>query len=281
MSTVTTGTAAYPWRPDETFFTPGDVVPDALILQTSTVAGSVDGDQPSVRVAYVDDAESAVFVNEGAPISESDPDLAEVVIKTKKIARLVNLSNEQFNQPQTAEQLAQSVARDIIRKADNAYLDDDAPTDPIDGLLNVAGTVSGGTINFSNGLDDLIDLIATLESNGAVPTHLVLDPLGWAALRRVKTDSSISNQSLLGAGTTDASPMLLSLPVLKSRFIPAYSGVVVDRSAIVSAVGPVSIATSEHALFASDSVQLRALWRIGWAVVRPDRVGKFSLTPGS
>ena len=48
--------------------------------------------------------------------------------------------------------------------------------------------------------------------------------------------------------------MLLGRSVLKSRFIQQYSGVVVDRSAIVSAVGQVSIATSEHALFASDAV---------------------------
>ena len=100
-------------------------------------------------------------------------------------------------------------------------------------------------------------------------------------MRRLKTDSTDSNESLLGAGTSDATPMLLGLSVLKSRFIPQYSGVVVDRSAIVSAVGQVSIATSEHALFASDAVQLRATWRIGWAVTRPDRIGKFSLEPGT
>jgi hypothetical protein len=26
---------------------------------------------------------------------------------------------------------------------------------------------------------------------------------------------------------------------------------------------------------------LRATWRIGWAVTRPDRIGKFSLEPGT
>lgn len=276
MSTVTTSTAAYAWRPDETFFTAGDVVPQALILQTSTVAGSVDGDQPAVRVAYVDDAESAAYVAEAADITEDNPDLAEVVVRTKKISRLVNLSNEQFRQDQTAEQLAESVSRDLVRKADSSYIDDTTPV----GLQHVPGTVSGGAVGLG-GLDALIDLIAQLESNGATPTHIVVDPLGWAELRKLKTDSTISNESLLGAGTTDATPMVLSLPVLKSRFVAPYGGLVIDSSAVVSAIGPVSIAVSEHALFAKDSVQLRATWRIGWGVTRPDRLGTFSVEPGS
>ena len=42
------------------------------------------------------------------------------------------------------------------------------------------------------------------------------------------------------------------------------------------------IATSEHQYFSSDSVVLRATWRIGHVVVRPDRIGTFDITaPGS
>ena len=277
MTVVTTTSAAYPWRPDETFFTAGDVVPQALILQTSTVAGSVDGDQPAVRVAYVDDAESAAYIAEASAITEDDPTLAEIVVRTRKISRLVALSAEQFRQDQTAEQLAQSVSRDLVRKADASYIDD---TNPV-GLQSVAGTVSGGHIGSGDGLDALIDLVAELESNGAVPTHIVMDPLGWAELRKLKVGGVSTNESLLGAGVTDAALLVLGLPVLKSRFITPYHGLVVDSSAVVSAIGPVSIATSEHALFASDSVQLRATWRIGWGVTRPDRIGKFTTEPGS
>ncbi|WP_204081169.1 phage major capsid protein [Mycobacterium riyadhense] len=275
MSTLTTTTTTYPWRPDETFFAANEVVGDALILQTSTIAGSVDGDQPAVRVAYVNDAESAGYVAEGAEIAEDDPELAEVVVRTRKISRLVNLSNEQFRQAMTAQQLAESVSRDLVRKADNSYIADVA--NPA-GLLNIVNTV-GGTLLFTK-LDSLVELIAKLEVNGAQPSHIIVDPLGWASIRNMKVATDY-NQSLLGAGTTDAVPMLLSLPVLRSRFIPAYHGLVVDRNAIVSAIGPVSIATSEHALFSKDSVQLRATWRIGWGVTRPDWIGKFSMEPGT
>ena len=275
MATITTSTSAYPWRPDETFFPAADVVPEALILQTSTVAGSIDGDQPSVRVAYVDDDESADYYAEAEEITESAPTLAERVIQTKKLARRVVLSSEQFRQEMTAQQLALSVARDLVAKADADYI---GGTSPLVGIANVPGTVEAGSVGTD--LDVIITLIAQLEANGATPSHIVVDPLGWAALRTLKAGDD-SNVNLLGAGTDDAQPRLLGLPVLRSRFVSPFTGVVIDSSAVVSAVGPVSIATSEHEQFSKDSVVLRAIWRIGWGIVRPDRIGSFDLEPGT
>jgi hypothetical protein len=49
-----------------------DVVPDALVLLTSTVSGAVDGDAPSVRVPYVTDA-AAGFVAEAATMPRRRP----------------------------------------------------------------------------------------------------------------------------------------------------------------------------------------------------------------
>ncbi|MBB3604531.1 hypothetical protein FHT40_004209 [Mycolicibacterium sp. BK556] len=108
--------------------------------------------------------------------------------------------------------------------------------------------------------------------------HILVDPLGWGELRKLKTASSY-NSSLIGAGTTDAARMLLSLPVIVDPAVTDYTGLVIDKRAIVSAVGPVKIATSEHQYFSSDSVLLRATWRFGHVVVRPERLGKFAITP--
>ena len=203
------------------------------------------------------------------------------MVRTKKISRLVNLSSEQFRQELTAEQVSQSVARDLTRKADASYIGD--VSNPV-GLINIPGTVSGGNVFDSldslDSLDNLIELIATLESNGATPSAIVLDPHGWASFRTMKIGTNY-NATLLGAGTEDAVPMLLNLPVLRSRFIPAYTGLVIDSAAVVSAVGPVQVAVSEYALFSRDAVQLRAAWRIGWGLTRPQWLGKFSLEPGS
>ena len=53
--TATTVNSAAAWRPDLYEFAPADALPEALILQCTTQAGSVEGDAPSVRVAFVDD----------------------------------------------------------------------------------------------------------------------------------------------------------------------------------------------------------------------------------
>jgi hypothetical protein len=68
-------------------------------------------------------------------------------------------------------------------------------------------------------LDALVDLQAQLQVNGGTPSHLIVDPLGWAELRKLKTATD-SNESLTRAGLTDSVPMLLSLPVLVSRECP-------------------------------------------------------------
>src|SRR4051812_6013844 len=106
MATQTTVTSAKAWSPDLTAVAPQLAVPDALVLATSTVAGSVEGDEPAVRCQYVDDA-SAGFVAEGAVISEAAPNLAEVLVYTGKVAQLIRLSREQWVQPNAAALLSQ------------------------------------------------------------------------------------------------------------------------------------------------------------------------------
>ncbi|BBZ38573.1 phage major capsid protein [Mycobacterium conspicuum] len=278
MTTTTTSTATYGWRPDEVSFLATDVVPTALIMQTSTIAGDIDGDATALRVPYVIDTgqsgTGAVIKAEGAALADEEPALDEVELKTAKITRLATISNEQFNKAPTAGQISASFARDLVRKADSLYLDANAA--PLTGLLRVAGVVDAPA-PVTDSLDVLVDLLAELEVNGAEPSHIVLDPRSWAALRKFKTGAAY-NSTLLGAGTEDATPRLLSLPVLRSRFIPAGSGIVVDRTQIPTAVGPVKVAQSDHAAFTSDSVVLRATWRIGFGnVPRPERIGRFTV----
>jgi HK97 family phage major capsid protein len=283
MATITTPTTQPAWRPDVYAFSPTDAVPDALIVNLTTVGADVDGDAPSVHVGYITD-DTAVFKAEGAPLDEAAPALNEAVIHTAKLTQLVRLSREQFYQEQTPDQLALSVNRAIVRAADVAFLSQAAPTGgavaPMPGVLNVTGVVAAAA-PVSASLDPIADLIGTLEHNLSIPTAIVVDPLGWAQIRKLKVATGW-NASLVGAGVEDAQQLLFSLPVYVNPGMTTYSGLVIDQSAIVSALGPVMIATSEHTYFASDGVALRALWRFGHVVVRPNRIGKFTITaPGS
>lgn len=281
VATETTVTSATAWSPDLTTYQPADAIPDALVLQTSTVAGKIEGDEPAVRVAYVDDAE-AQFTAEGETIPEANPDLSEVLVHTGKVTQLVRLSREQFSTGGTATQLAESVRRAVTKRANQAYLAQPRPTSPAvtppAGLLNVSGIVEGGAV--ASDLDVLVDLIATLETNGATPTHPVLAPDAWASLRKFKTTNAAAT-SLLGAGTNDAQRVLLDLPVLTTSAMPAGGGLVIDKSAVVSAVGPVMVAQSEHLYFSSDSIALRCTFRFGANLVRPERIGHFTVTAPS
>lgn len=278
MATETTSTSAKAHAPDVISFVAGDVIPEALVLQASTVAGTVEGDAPAVRVPYVEDA-AAGFVAEGTAIDEADPGLNETVIYTGKVAQLVRLSREQWRQQGASSMLSDSVRRAVTKAANAAFVAQANPTAPATtppgGIINTAGIVDGGAV--ADNLDGLISLIATLEGDGATPSHILIDPVGWSSLRKFKTATG-AETSLLGAGTNDAVPMLLGLPVLVSPAVAAGSGLVIDKTDVLSAVGSVEVATSEHVYFNSDSIGLRCTFRFGAKAMHPERLGKFTVT---
>lgn len=278
MATETTTTSAPAWSPDVTTFAPTDVIPDALVLATSTVAGFVEGDQPVVRVAYVTDA-AAGFVAEGANISEADPGLDETDVATGKVAQLVKISREQWDHDQTPQMLAESVARAVTRAANIAYISQVAPTPPAitppAGLLNITGITDGGTLGTN--VDTLVDAIAGIEDDGGNATHIITAPDAWATLAKLKGGTG-SEVPLIGApgapgiGTEPPERRLLGLPVLVSSAVTTGTLLVVDRAAIVSAVGPVTVATSEHVYFNADAIALRCTFRFGANAVHPARI---------
>jgi HK97 family phage major capsid protein len=281
--TAKTTNSAGAWRPDGYAFQPGDVLPDALYLTCTTKAGVIEGDEPVVRVAWIDDA-LATFVGEGIEIPESQPTLAEVLVASGKVSELVRLSREQFVQEGTAAQLSQSVARAVQRRADLAFVQQVAPTPPAlgpsTGLAHIAGIVDGGEI--VDNLDVLVDLVAQLQENASTPSQILLSPTAWAAFRKLKVGGVDTNSSLIGAGTDDAQPRLLGLPVTVSLAVPTLTGFVIDKTAVVSAYGEVQVNTSDHQYFTADSVAVRCTWRVGHNVVRPNRIGMFTIEqPGS
>ena len=277
MSTTTT-TSAKGWAPDIKQFPPAEILPDSLLFQTSTVLGTVEGDAPVVRVPWVDD-DSAQFTAEGDEIPEDNPALNEVLVHTGKVTKLLRVSHEQWEQDGTAGALSQAVQAAIQEKANQAYLSQIAPvspaTTPPAGLLNVAGITEMVTPIETN-LDSLTDLIALLETFKAHPSHIITSPLAWAALSKFKTKTD-SAETLLGSGVNAGVLRLLGLPVIKSAYLTGMSGLVIDKSAIASAAGPIKIAQSEHACFTRDSLALRATFRFGQNLVHPTRIGKFTV----
>ena len=278
MATETTTSAAEAWRPNVQGYNAEDTIPEALILQTSTISGRIEGDEPMLLVPYVGGAE-AQFVAEGAPIPEDDLDLGQVAVATGKVAHLTRLSAELMSQPNASQLIMNAARRAVVLKANQAYVAQVAPTSPAvtppAGLLNIPGITNGGAV--ADDLDALVDAVAGIEAAGGTATHIIAAPSAWASLSKLKTGTG-SAASLLGAGTTDAVRTLLDIPVLVTPSMTADTLLVVDKSAVVSAVGDIRVATSEHAYFGSDSVGVRVTWRFGQNVVAPDRIAKLTVT---
>lgn len=275
MTLLQTPTSAAAWRMDVVGHMAEDVIPDALVLQLSTVAARVEGDAVALRVPLVKDDE-AHLVPEGAPIPEAAPELAEALVYTRKIAKLLRISREQFVQEGADRRLSQAAARSIVAKADELFLTGEAdPTTGQAGILNQS-IPNVGTLDTD--LDALVDAVAASQAAGGDPSHVILSPDLWATIRKVKTAEGAAT-SLLGVGAADARPLLLGLPVIVNRAMPTGTGAVVDRTDIVAAVSPVQTATSEHAYFGADSMALRATFRFGATVVHPDRHAVFTTAP--
>lgn len=270
-----TVTSDWAWSPDVQAFAAEDSIPTALINTITTKGADIEGDQPAIRVPVVID-DAAHTVAELATIPLADQELNERIVLTTKIAKLMKLSREQFEQERAAEILANAATRSIIAKADSVLLSQAVPTAPATtppaGILN-QGITDAGTL--SAPLDELIDVLATLRAKGGDPSHLVLAPTAWADLQQLKTGTG-SNMTLLGAGTHDTTPMLLGVPIVINNQMPTATGLFVDKSDIVSAIGPLLVTPSESAYFAQDAIGLRITFRFGATVVHKDRHAKFA-----
>lgn len=269
MATKTTPTSPAAWRPDQTAYPAADVVPGSLLLQTATIVGSIEGDEPSIRVPFVADDGVVGFVAEGQPIDDAAQAFDEVVISTNKVAALGKYSFETLAQPEAARMVLDSLSRSVARKADQAYLGN--PAGP-SGLLNSTIT-DAGTVGTD--LDALVDAVAGIEAAGGTATQIIAAPDAWASLQKLKTATG-SAQNLLGAGVEAGVRGLLGLPVLVSAAMPAGQLIVGDKTAVLAAQSPIRVARSEDAYFGSDVIAVRVTWRIGWAVMHADRVAKLA-----
>ena len=272
MPTMATPTSPEAFGLDVLGIAPKTVIPTALIIQATTRAGTVEGDEPAVRVPAINLDASVGFVAEGANIPEANPELAEVVILTGKVAELIKVSREQLAQPSALDVISHEIRRSLIAKADWALLQQPAPvapaTNPPSGLL--AHATDAGDIE--DNLDALVDVIAAIEGlPGGVATHIIAHPLAYAAVRKLKK-ATASNESLVGAGVEAGQKTLLSVPVLTTSAMPIDKIAVLDKNQVLSAYGDVKVARSDDFYFGSDNVALRATFRFGAGFIEPHAV---------
>jgi HK97 family phage major capsid protein len=224
-----------------------------------------------VRAPFIDPG-GAGFTPEGEEIDENEIDSSEITISTGKVTILTCVSREQYRQTGVSELLSTELRTAVIAKANTAFLSQPTPAagshTPPPGLL-VQEHQEGGEI--TDNLDALSDAVATIENKSGTADLIVTIPLSWAAVSKLKVGDG-SNASLLGPPAVAATRQLLSIPVAVSPSVGDGVMLVADRKAILSAVGGLTVATSEHAAFRRDSITTRITWRFGATVARPRRV---------
>jgi len=260
--------------PDQTF-PAAEVVPDSLIQVVTTVAGGIEGDVPAMRVPFIREDPTSTFVPEGAEIPLDDVTADEILILTSKISLISKMSREAAEYNTAANLVATSMSRSVTTKANAALLANPETAGEPTGLLNVAGIMDGGTLG--KNLDVVSNAITLIEANGGTATHIVTDPVSWGVLRNLKSKAD-SNIPLIGAPGEQVERRLFSLPVLTTPQMPVGTMLVLDNREIISVVGDIKLSTSDQQFFTSDSIARRVTWRIGWGVVRPDRIAKITVT---
>ncbi|MFB1297334.1 phage major capsid protein [Mycobacterium sp. pW049] len=151
----------------------------------------IDSSGP-VRVPRIASGASANFVAAGAQITDSNVTFDEVQLlpsTLKGIKSLTKLSNELIRESAhtvgALEQVVQTrLVTDVSNVLDAALWDGTGTSDTIKGILRQTG-IQTGVLDLADP-DSLIDGLAAAQGNHVSPTHWVMTPAAFAAIRKVK-----------------------------------------------------------------------------------------------
>lgn len=270
---ITTGTGKEGLWPGSTFYPAQTIAPDALIFSQTSVGGTISGDGPVARIPYIKDGLDAAIVAEGTRIAETDPDLSEMYVHTHKIAILTPISNEAADYAQTTSLIQAGMVKAITDKADRLLLQGDEAG--IKGLALTPDMIDAGDINAATGLNPLLDAIGKVGDNGGSPTGIIMGYSTWASLLKL-TDRN--DRPLIATDMANSpTPAIYGIPIILNMQTPAGTILLNDSSQVLSAASQAAVATSDQAYFANDSLAIRVTMRLGFGVLRPNRLARLTI----
>lgn len=215
----------------------------------------------------------AAIVAEGTRIAETDPDLSEMYVHTHKIAVLTPISNEAAEYDQTVNLIQAGMVKAITDKADRLLLQGDQGD--IKGLALTPDMIDAGDINETTGLTPLLDAIGKVGDNGGSPTGIIMGYSTWANLLKLNDKN---NRPLIATDVANSpTPAIYGIPIILNMQTPAGTILLNDSSQVLSAVSQAAIASSDQAYFANDSIALRVTMRLGFGVLRPNRLARLTV----
>jgi HK97 family phage major capsid protein len=219
---------------------------------------------------------SAVWVAEGAPLSESDPTLDAVTLNSHKVGKIVEVSSEMLADEgfDLTGFIAESAGRNIGIATDKAYLDGTGVGQPL-GLLRTAtvaivGTGTGGDVGYPSdgpyaGADALISLFHSVLPGYRVNASWLMNDATVKETRKLK---DLSGRYLWEPALTAGDPdRILGKPVYSDPNMPEFAA---SNNSIafgdfggywIRDVSPVRFERSDDYRFGTDMVSFRTLFR--------------------
>ena len=248
------------------------------------VATNVTTQSGSFRIPVVVADAAGGWYPEGGDISLTDAEISEINVVPTKLAVLSKISNELANDssPAAAQIIGQGMARDIARKIDAAFFANTTQYGP-SGLLSLTDhqTVDGGSLT---DLDPFAEAISKAEGVGSTVTAFVASANDALHLSQLKAfdGATTSNQPLLsstGDATAPTKRQILGVPL---HVVP--DGVVADgviwaldqSKTFVVMRQDVQLEVDRSVYFASDSLGIRAVVRVGYGFPHQEAVVKIT-----
>ncbi|MGV0634779.1 phage major capsid protein [Mycolicibacillus trivialis] len=181
-----------------------------------------------LRIPRVASGVTAGFVGEGAQITDGAVSFDEITLlpsTLKSLKILVRFTNEMARQSVVAldATLKTTLVTNVAEALDKALWDGDGASNTIKGVFRQSG-IATGTLDLADP-DSLIDALATAQGNHVAPTHWVMTPASFAAIRKVKVGTSDKRYVIDPATIQNGTEFrLFGLPVIITDNIPAVSG---------------------------------------------------------
>jgi HK97 family phage major capsid protein len=237
-----------------------------------------------LRIPRIASGSTAAFVAAGGQITESNVSHDEVQLlpsDLKGIKSLTKLSNELIRQAThtvgSLEAVVQTrLVTDVANVLDAALWDGTGTSNTIKGILR-ASSIQTGVLDLTDP-DSLIDGLAAAQGNFVSPTHWVMTPGSFSALRKLKVGVDdaryLFDPSTIQNGTAF---QLFGLPVIVTANIPAVSTknrvALVDFSKVaVARDQDPSVTILDQTYGDYDTVGIRVTARFDVALLQPKAV---------
>ncbi|WP_258561452.1 phage major capsid protein [Bifidobacterium asteroides] len=161
----------------------------------------------------------------------------------------------------------------ITDKADRLLLQGDEAG--IKGLALTPDMIDAGDINAATGLNPLLNAIGKVGDNGGSPTGIIMGYSTWASLLKL-TDRN--DRPLIATDMANSpTPAIYGILIILNMQTSADTILLNDSSRVLSAASQAAVATSDQAYVANDSMAIRVTMRLGFGVLRPNRLARLTV----